>query len=264
MMIVEVNGSPVAIDLKFGVAEVGIKKNGEKFDNGQYKALNTVINEYKTGDRVQVTASFSRNEYATEEGEIKSYPTVYFERVTRSNVPAEDEISGSLIGVVTRIDAEAVDGEPTGRLSVGLATVTYNGELEQFDFIVEKELANDFKKLYSQNSVAQLYYTIKSNKVVVEEVEESTGGFGQKAKKTVRSRSFTEYVIIGGEPANDPNKDGFNEDLFITSEEVAEGKTKREISQQKKIQKKLDKANGGNGSVKGSAPVDSTPANLPF
>jgi hypothetical protein len=263
MMVVEVNGSPVAIDLKYGVAELGINKNGEQFENGQYKALKTVIEEYKAGIRVSVTAHLSRNEYATEDGEIKSYPTIYFDRVTRSGVSDEDSIEGSMVGVITKIFDEEVNEEPTGRLKVGLATLTYGGELEQFDFVVESDVARDFENAYEQNSVAQIYYAIKGNTVVTEvENDDTTGGFGKKAKKAVKGKSFTEYVIIGGEPAIDEE----NEALFITPQDIADGKTKRDIAQQKKIQKKLEKKSGSTTTVKGSAQTfgDSTPANLPF
>ena len=260
MMVVEVNGMAVPIDLKFSQAEFGVKKDGSQFENGAYKSLNTIAEQYKLGDRVSVTVSFSRNEYA-KDGEIKSFPTFYWVRTTRSGVPEEDEISGSLVGVVTKMFEEEVNEETTGRLKVGIATFTYGGELEQFDFVVESDMARDFESAYEQNSVAQIYYTLKSNTTVVE-TEESTGGFGKKAKKAVSGRTFTEYVIIGGEPAIDEE----NEALFITPQEIADGKTKRDISQQKKIQKEAEKKNGSTSTVKGSAQsfVDSTPANLPF
>ena len=259
MMVVEVNGMAVPVDLKFSQAEFGVKKDGSQYDNGAYKSLKTIAEQYKSGDRVSVTASFSRNEYASTEGELKSFPTFYWDRATRSNVPDEDSISGSLVGVITKIFEEEVNEETTGRLKVGVGTLTYTGELEQFDFVVEADVARDFESAYEQNSVAQIYYTLKTNSTVVEVEEESTGGFGQKAKKAVSGRTFTEYVIIGGEPAFDEE----NEAMFITPSEVAEGKTKREIAQQKKIQKKLESKGG---SVKGSTPTtyDSTPANLPF
>ena len=207
-----------------------------------YNSYVTVANEYKTiaengadqADRVKITGNLEMNEYfSTNAGEIKTYNNLKGVFVNRLDKDLKDEVGAVVECVITGVTDEiSKEGTPSGRKKVNILTVGYNSSIHEIqNVVVEKELANDFIRMYPLNSTGKLYLKV-NNYAVKNETEDvkPTIGFGT-ALSNMPDESIKDYVneivIVGGDTPNVANR--------FTPEQINEMKKLREMSRNEKM-----------------------------
>lgn len=206
-----------------------------------YASYVTIANEYKTmkdngndADRIRVTGSLEMTEYySSNSGTIKTFNNLRGVFVNRLDEDLKDEVGAVVECIVTGISDEiSKDGVPTGRKKVQLMTVGYNSSIHELqNVVVEKELAEEFVKMYPINSTGKLYLKI-NNYVLVEEkeVEQPKLGFGSTLSNmpdSVAKEYVNEIVIVGGDTPNVANR--------FTLEQINEIKKRRELAKLEKM-----------------------------
>lgn len=207
-----------------------LKQDGS--ENGIFKGLNTVKEEYKSvadvgreqADKVRVNGGqIGFNEYYGQDGQLRSFPqlsTNFVNRVQTGDVfspKAEFEVEI----VVKVISDEIKNEEETGRSKVTGFIPLYGGRVIPFDFVVTKEGSDYVQSNYEPGQTVKVYGDIvnfKETKEILVEV-----AFGKPQKKTT-SNTIREYLITGGSEPYD-EEEGKSYDI----ETIKKALTEREI-----------------------------------
>ena len=265
----------------FGVASKEFDKDGKVVDSGNFKGIETVLDEYITRkDALEKTANnkkiaekkangeeviagvdydvieptrlfvksgfLSPNEYASKEGEYKVYlPTITTYNVTSTGVPENDICEGNITGYIKAIVDEMFNEEETGRLKVEFYFFDNKGEAYPIQFTVEEDLAEDFKDFYDNGTSCKVYYDILTRQVGAKKVT-SNGGFGRRETNTTSGYTALEYSIFKGDPEFDDEHE-----LYVEPKDFKKAMQSREITIEQKIKDAKDKAKSG-GSAKSS------------
>lgn len=218
------------------------KKDGT--ENGIYKGLVTVMNEYKSmaevgkeeADRVRITTGqLGLNEYFGQDGQLKSYPKIsssFINRLKPSeelNPKAEFEVEIFVQSVVPEIKND----EETGRVIIKAYIVEYGGKIFPFSFIVENEEAIPFVEANYESGKTVWIAGDIINKVEKKVVKKETA-FGKDKEREV-TNTTREYVVTGGDmPFDEENAKAYNID------EIKKALAERELSLEELKNKKSE------------------------
>lgn len=203
----------------FPTNEKKLDENGKIIDNPRFKELLKVITEFTpqikaTSDnvatRVHIKGSLNANEYASAKDgknfEFHSFPQVSgFSISTTSQV--DDLAEGYISGVIRSIKPEVIgeDAEETGRLKVEFFSFDYQGKATPINFIVDKDMADDFEDMYENGNSCKVNYEIVKRHVGG---KKKATAFGRSSKLT-SGFDVTEYVIFGGEEPYDEEHENY-------------------------------------------------------
>lgn len=269
----------IGVDYKgvgFGLASKAFDKDGNLIDNKNFKGARTVLNNYickkdateeEEATKVFVKSGFlSKNEYS-KDGEYKTYtPKIEAYNVTSSGVLENDICEGTVTGYIRAIKDEIINEKETGRLKVDFYLFEYDGSAFPVEFVVEEDLADDFKDLYKSNDNCELFFDV-TTKQVGGKKKKSSGGFGRRESKTVGGYLVNELSIFKGElPFEEENE------KFVSKAEMKKVLEKRAVMIEQKNKKSKDKSKnksngGGIGKRKpnvSETKVDTKQADLPF
>lgn len=213
-----------------------------------YSSYSTAANEYKSIDQhgednadvIRITGSFEMNEYV-KDGQLKtgnSLRGVFVNRVQDPTV-AVQEVGAEAECVIVGITDEISDNAPSGRKKVVLMNVGYNSRIHEFqDVYVEKDLANDFARMYKIGDTAKFIFKVNRYAVAKKEEENqatmaanTTLGFGSGLSNTfggITNDYVNDVIIIGGTPA-------YAMGVGYTAEQIAEIKKLRELATNEKL-----------------------------
>ncbi len=187
-------------------------------ENKQYKALETVNNEYisqadvakaaekgedVTASVIRVNGSLSLNEFYAPDGKLRQYQQVsgrFVNRLKEDEDPtpkAEFDVEGVVNKVAPEFNAE---GDETERALVDLLIPEYGGKVIPYSFVV-KEHGKDFViDEYEKGSTVRIFGDIvnirKPHKKLIEV------GFGS-AKEEITYSYVDEHSVSGGTPPYD-------------------------------------------------------------
>lgn len=251
------------------------KLNQKKEVSGLFKTLVTIRDEYKTidahgienADRVRVETSgtfdngkVGKNEYASPDGEWKSYPrlTAKFINRIKAGEVFEPQAKFTLEIAVAGTKEETRNGEETGRLILKGYIVNYQEQKDDtkkiypFDFVVQNPVSVSYvQDHYEKGQTVKVYGDIVNTKVVTERLVEV--GFGEPQKEYDR-KEVREYIIIGGTPPYDEDdKNAYDVGL------IREAIKKRDAAIEKK---KEEKKNGSSSKSNNSGFGSSSPAKV--
>lgn len=201
---VDINGTVGAIGGHFyPTHEKKLNDKGEIIDNPRFKALETIMDYELKKTRVKMDGSLSANEYVTKDTfDFKTFPQISIFQCTSSGVPEEDIAEGEISGIIRAIkdEVKVKDDvqEETGRLEVEIYSFDNNGNASPSNLIVENDLADDFKDMYSNGDSCKLYYEILTKQVGGKKPQVG-GGFGRRETKVVSGFQITEYSVFKGE-----------------------------------------------------------------
>lgn len=200
-----------------------------------YKGYKTMQEEYKAGkDRIQITCSVERNRFKSN-GEIitaRRIRGIFASRVEDDSI--QDQVGGILECVPISIMDEMVDNQMTGRKIVKVYSVGYNNKVDEFDLVLEQQLAAQFSQFYPIGCTAEMivelnrYVKIDEAEKKRREAAQAQTFFGSQLDTMpdgIVDRWTNEMVIIGGrQPKVAPDA--------YTNEEIQEMKRLDEISLQ--------------------------------
>ncbi len=233
-----------------------------------YKAMQTVMNEYKTisqdgrdnADVVKIQGNVLLNEYEAQDGTIKSFNVLnarFFHRLSPSEYEG-DEATLTLGGIyMGNKEVTDADGLPIGEREIDIYSMTYNSTTKENDKVNElkglrmtEELFGYFETEYAIGD--KLAFEIEIHRgAVVEEVEEKKG-FGKQP--TIQHNSYRwGFEIVGGT-------------LLTELEEDILEEMKKLRKQQKAEVGGVPMSNEGKsfGKVNNNPPIDSNFDDLPF
>ncbi|WP_342423165.1 hypothetical protein [Paenibacillus sp. FSL E2-0178] len=240
------------------------KLNQKKEVSGLFKTLVTIRDEYKTIDahgienadkvRVETSGAFDngkvgKNEYASPDGEWKSYPrlTAKFINRIKAGEVFEPQAKFTLEVAVAGTKEETRNGEETGRLILKGYIVNYQEQKDDskkiypFDFMVENPKSVSYvQDTYEKGQTVKVYGDIVNTKIVTKKFVEV--GFGEPQEEIER-KEVREYIIIGGTPPyEDDDKNAYDVGL------IREALKKRDAA----IEKKKEEKKKGNASSQNS------------
>lgn len=227
--------------------------------NKNYKAMQTVMNEYKSitqdgrdnADVVRIQGDIELNEYEAQDGTIKAFNVLnakFFHRLSPSEYEGDKAIltlGGAYMGNKEITDA---DGLPTNEREINIYSMKYNSVTKENDKVNElkglkmsEELFGYFEADYSIGN--KLAFEIEIHRgVVVKEVEEKRG-FGKQP--TIQNNSYRwGFEIVGGTLLTELEEDTLEEMKRLRRVQKAEVGGNPIASEGK-----------GFGSMKNSAPV---------
>lgn len=222
----------------FQTHEKKIDDKGNVVDNPRFKALETIMG-YATKTRIKIDGSLEVNEYATDQGEFKSFPQINIFQCSSTGLPEEDIAEGKLTGIIRTIKDE-VRGEAqeeTGRLDVEVYTFNNQGIVSPHRLFVEEDLADAFKDMYNNGDSVELYYEILTKQIGGKTVAKE-GGFGRRDSKVVNGFSVTEYSVFKGEEPFDEESE-----YFIPLDAMKTAMKARDIVIEQKIKDAKEKKN---------------------
>jgi hypothetical protein len=239
------------------------KLNQKKEVSGLFKTLVTIRDDYKTIDvhgiesadkvRVETSGSFDngkvgKNEYASPDGEWKSYPrlTAKFINRIKSGEVFEPQAKFTLEIAVSSMKEEMRNGEETGRLILKGYIVNYQEQKDDtkkiypFDFVVQNPVSVSYvQDNYEKGQTVKIFGDIVNTKVVTEKLVEV--GFGEPQKEYDR-KEVREYIIVGGTPPYDEDdKNAYDVGL------IREAVKKRDAAIEKKKEEKKSNTSSQNG-----------------
>jgi hypothetical protein len=226
------------------------KYKSDGSENGIYKSLTTVMNEYKSvashgreeADKVRVTGGNIRlNEYYGQDGQLRSFPQIQSNFINR--VKPDEEFNPRAEFDVEIVVSSAVDemknDEETGRVIVKSYIVLYEGKVIPFTFIMHEEGADFARDNYEKGVTTRIYGDIINFKEV-KRTEKPTA-FGKPQEK-VTTTTIREFLITGGsEPYDEENVNTYDIDV------IKKALTEREVYLEQLKNKKKDDKKSGNG-----------------
>ncbi len=230
----------------FQTHEKKIDDKGNVVDNPRFKALETIMG-YEPKTRIKVDGNLTANEYATDQGEFKSFPQINIFQCSSSGLPEEDIAEGEITGIIRTIKDE-VRGEAqeeTGRLEVELYSFDNQGSVTPHKLLVESDLADDFKDMYDNGDSVKLYYEILTKQIGGTKVVKE-GGFGRRDAKIVSGFSITEYSVFRGDEKFDEEAD-----LFIPIDAMKTAMKARDVMIEQKIKDAKEKKDKPKETTKG-------------
>jgi hypothetical protein len=234
-----------------------LKKDGS--ENGVFKGLETVMNEYKSiadvgieeADKVRVTNGDIRlNEYYGQDEQLKSYPQIntnFINRVQAGeefNPRAEFEVEVVVRNVKPETNKEA---EETGRAVLEGYIPLFGGRVIPFTFTVGEEGAEYVQDNYESGNTVFVYGQIVNFKEKI--VKKTEAAFG-KDKETITYNTVREYLITGGgEPYDEENTKAY--DIELIQKALVERETYLTEMKNRKQENKKEENKGGFGSKAG-------------
>jgi len=226
--------------------EKKLDDKGNIIDNPRFKSLETIMNTYipkskvKDGEvatRVKMDGSLSVNEYANEQGEFKSTTQINIFNCTSNGVPNEDIAEGEITGIIRTIknEVKGENADETGRLIVELYSFDNQGVTTPTNFVVEEDLADDFKDMYEATASCRLWYEIKT-KTIGGKKASTNGGFGRRDSKMTSGFTITEFSIFKGDEAFEEENE-----MFISVDTMKSAMKTREIMIEQKIKDAKEK-----------------------
>ena len=203
----------------FPTREKKLDENGNVVDNPRYKELLKVVEDFvpqvkatkeNPATRVHVKGSLNANEYASatdgKNFEFHSFPQINSFSVTTTS-RTDDLAEGYISGVIRKIANEVVgeDAEETGRLKVEFYTFDLEGKATPINFIVEKDMADDFTDMYKNGDSCKVNYEVVTRHVGG---NKKASAFGRSSKLS-NGYDVTEYVIFGGEEPYEEEHDNY-------------------------------------------------------
>ena len=236
------------------VPEFMLEEDGKQQDNPQFKAMQTIMEEYitkkdaKEGEiptRVMVkSARLQPNEYVDKNTfDYKVYlPNISTYNVTSTGVPEYDIAEGNISGIIRTITPEMKGGESeeeTGRLKVELYTFDSKGKASPVTLIAEEDLAEQLADAYQAGDSVKLYYEVLT-KQIGGAPKKTNSAFGRRGANTVSGFTVTEYSIFNGD-----EKFEEEHDLYISIDDMKEAMKQREILIETKIKDMKEKTKDG-------------------
>lgn len=259
-------GISLIVDLEVEVSENNVvpvnffvsekKKNGE--ENGLFKGVKTIADEYEEGDIVVIesdvkfaSGSLVLNEFYTESGTYVGRPQIkaisaHRERKGEEEIPFKAECQ--IEGYITYIDKEIENEEETGSLIIKIVSPAFAGRLGVFDLKVDNpDFIPAVEKLYSEGDTVEFIVQFK-NEVIVDIVETEMA-IGEDYKQAVTSYDNGLIVTQAGYPRTDG--------LEYTEEQINKAMAERDnfLAEMKKKAmepKKKDSAGGAFGQEAGA------------
>lgn len=239
-----------------------LDENGNVVENSNFKSLETIMNEYKKGTRVQINNNrdgIAENGYVDKDGNWGSRLRINGQYCSSSNVPEEDKADGKISGVIRRIWEEVKNETPTGRLFVEFYMFNYKGATYPVELVVEEDLAEAFQDVYKVGDSCQLDVELVSHRVGKPTVKKEKA-LSRRDSKIVEGYSKLEVSVFGGDPAFEEENE-----YFVDMNTMKEAMNEREImiEQRKKDKKEKEssekKTNGGLGNRKQAVTTNDSP-----
>ncbi|MGM7720647.1 hypothetical protein [Metabacillus sp. Hm71] len=226
------------------------EKKADGSDNGIFKGLKTVDNEYKSvadngreeADKVRITqGQIGLNEYYGQDGMLRSFPQISANFINRVQAGEEFEPKAEfeVEAFIKSVSPEVKNEEETGRVKVEAIIPAYGGKVLPFSLMAPVEAAEYIEDNYEPGSTAKIYGDIinfKEKKIVLEDV-----AFG-KPKEKVTYNTVREYLITGGsEPYEEENNKAYDVELIkkaLTEREIYLAELKAKKDQPKQEEKK--------------------------
>ena len=203
----------------FPTNEKKLDENGKVIDNPRFNELKAVIEDFtpqikatseNPATRVHIKGSLNANEYASAK-DGKNFEFHSFSQVTGFSITttsqSEDLAEGYITGVIRSIanEVRGEEAEETGRLKVEFFTFDYQGKATPINFIVDKDMADDFEDMYENGNSCKVNYEIVKRHVGG---KKKATAFGRSSKLT-SGFDVTEYVIFGGEEPYDEEHENY-------------------------------------------------------
>lgn len=214
-----------------------MKETKDGKENGIYKSLRTVVDEYKSvdkvgreeADNVRVEASTGKysngtvglNDYVGGDGKLRSFPEISATFINRVDGEVTPQAKFAVEVVVDRvIDELNKEEEETGRVILHGYIALYGGKVIPFEFKVDPDGSDYVRDNYEKGDTVYVYGDIinKSEKVVTK-IEAAFG----KDKEEVKYNVVREFVITGGSEPYEEEQNPFDLDA------IAKGLTEREV-----------------------------------
>ena len=194
-------------EIKVSVMQMALKKNGE--ENGLYKALQTINNEYKTivehgeelADTIKVKGSLEMNDYYNKnKDEVSSFLQVKGTIMERVDTTSEHMAKFKIGGFI-----ETITDKEDGTADVAMVSIAYGGKALPVTVNIPKEGVAPFKGMFYPQCTADINFDLV-NAVVVTKTSETVGwgqAFETVAEKRVRvNRAFGGNVLPVGYTAD--------------------------------------------------------------
>lgn len=194
-------------EIKVSVMQMALKKNGE--ENGLYKALQTINNEYKTivehgeelADTIKVKGSLEMNDYYNKnKDEVSSFLQVKGTIMERVDATSEHMAKFKIGGFI-----ETITDKEDGTADVVMVSIAYGGKALPVTVNIPKEGVAPFKGMFYPQCTADINFDLV-NAVVVTKTSETVGwgqAFETVAEKRVRvNRAFGGNVLPVGYTAD--------------------------------------------------------------
>lgn len=241
------------------VEQFATKTKADGTENGLYKSLRTVVDEYQSvqevgkeeADKVRVTNGELRvNDYVGGDGQLRSFPK--FSAVFVNRVEGKDEFvpraKFEVELVVDRVLEEIKDDEETGRAILHGYVPLYGGKVAPFEFKVAKDGAEYVLDNYSKGDTVFVYGDIINH--TEKKVITTEAAFGAD-KEDIKYFTTRELVITGGtEPYDEDNPNTYDLDL------IAKALNEREVYLEELVTKSKEKKSNTGGRKAG---FDTTP-----
>ena len=242
-----------------------LNDKNEVEDNRNFKALETVMNEYKSGTRVQITTksgAIEENGYVGKDGQWSSRIRINGQYLTSNNVPEEDKADAKISGVIRSIRPEMKNDEETGRLFIDFYMFNFRGETYPVTLVVESDLAPDVEDIYSNGDSCQFDVELLTRRVGKVTTKKESA-FGRRESKIVEGYNVTELSVFGGDPVFEEEND-----YYIDMETMKTAMKERDImiEQRKKdkADKEKEKSSGSNRGLNRKGNTVTSTADSPF
>lgn len=227
--------------------------------NNAFAGMQTVMNEYQSiaevGEEAATRVFCKRgqlqpNSYVNREDLMirtgVRYSASYLTRVAPGafSPRAEFEVEAYINTMIEETDKE---GQPTGRIKMGLFVPTYRG-VEPLEVIVPEEIAEAFDSTFERTQTTKIYGTILSGAIVKEKVIKLVVGGERKEKSTTW---INELQATGATAA-------YEEELEFATEAIQKALVERDLRLQK------EKETAAEAKKKGSAATTATSTGRPL
>lgn len=222
------DGSTTIVGINyFPIREKMLERDSDNIvDNKNFKGFETMLSECVPKEtRVRVNGDLGVNEYVGQDGEFKTIPQINAKFPCSSkNVPEEDIAEGKITVVVGRIRQEIKgEDEETGRLFVDCYSFDYYKNAIPHTFVVESDLADEFKDYYKAGCSCKLGYEVISKQVGTK-AQPKQSGFARHESNMVSGYTVMEYSIFSGEEKFEEEND-----YFISRDDVKKAIEQRDI-----------------------------------
>lgn len=190
-------------EIKVSVMQMALKKDGG--ENGLYKGLQTINNEYKSivehgeelADTIKVKGSLEMNDYYNKnKDEVSSFLQVKGTIIERVDATSEHMAKFKIGGFI-----ETITDKEDGTADVAMVSIAYGGKALPVTVTIPKEGVAPFKGMFYPQCTADINFDLVNAVVVTKTTE--TVGWGQAfetiAEKRIRvNRAFGGNVLPVG------------------------------------------------------------------
>lgn len=194
-------------EIKVSVMQMALKKDGG--ENGLYKALQTINNEYKTivdhgeelADTIKIKGSLEMNDYFNKnKDEVTSFLQVKGTIMERVDATSEHMAKFKIGGFI-----ETITDKEDGTADVAMVSIAYGGKALPVVITIPKEGVAPFKAMFYPQCTADINFDLV-NAVVVTKTTETVGwgqAFETVAEKRIRvNRAFGGNILPVGYTAD--------------------------------------------------------------